>query len=103
MAEERVEKVDGLWKTNDMSLAAFLVLHSEPVRSEWSVQDNTCYWYFADSQELAALVSSFSGNQALVDPKVYSYRYAQMKKEMFALKDSHHAQAQAELASGHGR
>lgn len=81
-----------LWKTNDMSLAAFLSLHAEPEDAVWDVKDNTVYWFFFETPELTALVASFSGNQAQVDPKVYSYRYAQMKKDMFAIKDGAHSQ-----------
>lgn len=90
-----------LFKTNDMSMAAFLSLSTEPLRVEWNDKDNSCYWYFQDTVELSDLVTDFSGGKASVDPKVYSYRYAQMKKDMFALKDGRHRDGHHPVAS-HG-
>lgn len=76
-----------LFKTNDMSLAAFLMLHKPAVKCEWNFNTNSCYWYFPQDAELDKLVTSYSGSTALVDPKEYSYHYAQLKKSMNALRD----------------
>lgn len=81
------EDTSVLFKTNDMSLAAYLCLHKEPVQCEWNHRTNSCYWFFTDGDGLDELVTAYSGGQARVDPKEYSYHYAQLKKSMNALRD----------------
>lgn len=78
MEEER--KSDGMFRTANMAMAAFLSFHMEPVRSEW--REGTCFWFFTESDALNSLVTDFSGGKALVDPRAFSYKLTQMRKEI---------------------
>lgn len=71
----------GEFRTANLALAALLDLnHLKPLRSEW--EDGTCFWIFSESSQLSELVTQFSGGTATVDPRAYSYKLTQMRKEM---------------------
>lgn len=79
-----------LWKTDNMSLAAYLKLNVPLVKTEWnnSGDRRSCYWFFEDTEFLADLVTEFMGGEASVDPREYNSTIAGMKKEMFSLEDA---------------
>ena len=68
------------FKTANLALAAFLSFTLEPLRMQW--EDGTCYWFFPESDEVQALVTQFTGGKAQVDPRAYSYKITQMRKDM---------------------
>lgn len=68
------------FKTANMALAAFLVFTKTPLRMERT--GGTCFWFFEEDTKLQELVTQFSGGQALVDPRAYSYKLTQMRKEI---------------------
>lgn len=79
-----------LWRTDDMSLAAFLMVDRddetgeafEMLYSEWD--GKSCFWYFNESPELSAAVADYFGGTALVDPRHHSVTVARLKRDMFA-------------------
>lgn len=72
---------EGEFKTANLALAAYLAMEKmEPVNVAW--EDGTCFWHFKESSELQSLVTQFSGGQARVDPRAYSYKITQFRKEM---------------------
>lgn len=83
---------DGEFRTANMAMAAFLSFHLEPLRSEW--RDGTCFWFFTESDELNALVTTFQGGKALVDPRAFSYKLTTMRKEIRERPDPNKQQRQ---------
>ena len=71
---------DSLFRTANMAMAAFLSFEM-PIKSvEW--RDGTCFWFFTKSTQLNELVTAFQGGAARVDPRAYSYKLTQMRKDM---------------------
>lgn len=68
------------FRTANMALAGYLSFFIENNGVGWS--NDTCYWTFPQSEQLQQLVTEFSGGNAKVDPREYSYRLTQMRKQM---------------------
>lgn len=81
---EATEEVQ-TWKTDSMSLAAYLSLYFPivDVLYEEGQRRGSFYWHFDDCQELADAVADFVGGIALVNPREYNDAVAQVKREMF--------------------
>ena len=73
------------WRTDDMSLAAFLAIKFPVLSVEW--HGNSCYWFFEDSDELADEVSDYAGDIAKVNPREHSSMVGRLKREMFSVKE----------------
>lgn len=71
---------DGVFRTANLPLAAFLSFNVDPLRREWD--QSTCFWLFSEDPRLHQLVTEFSGGKAMVDARAYSYRLTQMRKEV---------------------
>lgn len=71
---------NGTFRTANMALAAYLAETVSYERLDW--EGGTCYWFFKQTPELEKKVADFQGNKARNDPREYSYRLTQMRKEM---------------------
>jgi hypothetical protein len=78
----------GTFRTPNIALAAFLSFHVDPAGKKW--KEGVCYWLFPQSNGLSALVTSFSGGTASIDPRAYSYKLTTMRKEMWKEETKEH-------------
>lgn len=70
------------WNTDDMSLAAFLVLEDQKcIEMKWDM--GSCYFVFEECDDLLDLVQDFVSDEATVSPRRYNMTFAALKKEMF--------------------
>lgn len=70
------------YRTNDMAMATFLRVEGHPVQDvQWKF--DTCYWVFHSSETLGLDVSRFEGGTATVEPKAYSKKFQETKKEFY--------------------
>lgn len=81
VTEEAIE-LDEEWRTDDMSLAAYLrYLNPEDfLRYEW--EGASCYIVFERSEEIVQQATSFMGGDARVDPVRYLSVRAQVREEL---------------------
>lgn len=81
VSEEVLEK-DKEWRTDDMSLAAYLryVNTEDFLRYEW--EGSSCYIIFERSEEIVKQATDFMGGDALVDPVRYLAVRAQVRDEL---------------------
>lgn len=78
--DEVVEVQD--WRTKDMALAAYLCTQDFRY-NRLGREGGSCYWYFAESEELLEEVDKFLQGDALVEPGAFNNNFARMKREMF--------------------
>lgn len=69
------------WKTDDITLAAWLRMSLPLQDTEWDY--DKCSWIFEDSDELADRVAEYIGGQAEANLKEYNQIIANMKREMY--------------------
>lgn len=69
------------WKTDDVTLAAFLKMHAPLLMTRW--EHDKCYWIFEDTDDLADLVSEYIGGKAEGNLKEYNSIIAALKREMY--------------------
>jgi len=74
-----------LWRTDNVSLAAFLALTFEVERVEWV--NRSVYWLFEESEDLFQSIEDYHDNLALADPKALNDMVAEFKKTIFRLRD----------------
>lgn len=75
------------WRTDDISLAAFLRCDDhEVVRVELEYVDNTSFGYFVfvDCTQLRESISDFISGEALVEPRMFSRTFGQLKSSIYA-------------------
>lgn len=75
------DEFEQTWKTDDVTLAAFLKMHVPCVGTEWD--SDKCFWVFDDTDELADHVSDYIGGQAEGNLKEYNSIIASLKREMY--------------------
>lgn len=85
------------FKTDDTSLATFLSLSFDVVEYRW--EDRACFWYFENTDDLAAQVRDYTGGSARVDPRKYSAKFAKRKSEMFNARQQHRKDKQTAKAT----
>lgn len=84
-ATEREYPVDE-WRTGDTALAAFLITKEhECIKMEWEV--DSCYFTFAENDDMLDLVVEFMGDEALVNPRTYNLALSNLRKQMFRVRD----------------
>lgn len=71
-----------LFKTENMSLAAFLHMAHPVLRTEW-VNQRTCAWVFEITPDMPDLIAEFESGEARVDPVEYNSSYGKLKQESF--------------------
>ena len=71
------------WRTDDMSLAAFLslTLEQDP-EIEWEME--SCYFVFDKCDQLIDAVAGFLSDTVKVSPRQYNLEMAKMKKAIFS-------------------
>lgn len=76
--------IDGEWRTDDMSLAAYLRYMSDAdfLRYEWD--GKSCFMVFERSNEILRQAVDFMGGEALVDPVRYLAVRAEIRSEIQA-------------------
>lgn len=75
------------WRTDDISLAAFLKCEDHTVRRvELEYVDNTSFGYFVfvDCVRLRNSITEFLGGEALVEPRTFSRTFGQLKSSIYA-------------------
>lgn len=70
-----------LFKTDNMSLAAFLHMSRPIVRTEW--RGRTCSWLFEKADGMQSQIDEFLRGDARVDPVQYNDSYSKLKTESF--------------------
>jgi hypothetical protein len=73
------------WRTDNVSLAAFLALSFDVLRVEWV--NRSVYWVFEESDELISEIDDYHNNLALADPKAMNDMVAEFKRQIFRLRD----------------
>jgi len=69
------------WRTDDTSLAAFLVYRGYIVlRTGW--RRRTCEWYFLEDDNLVDEVFDYLAGTTKVEPRAYMEAYVNLKKKM---------------------
>ena len=76
-----------VWKTNNVSLAAYLAISFSPVNVEWI--NKSAYWSFEETEELFSSIDDYHENLALVDPKIHNEMVSELKKQMRKVKDDY--------------
>jgi hypothetical protein len=70
------------FRTKDMALAAYLgCIEHKYKRME--LDDESCYWVFAETEALADEVMTFLEGGASVEPNQFNSNFAKLKRDMF--------------------
>lgn len=70
------------WRTDDMGLAAYLLLELkvEPTL-QWEME--SCYFEFVDTDDLLDAVQDFVSGDSRIEPRTYNMAFAKLKKAVF--------------------
>lgn len=73
------------YRSNDMGCVTFLNVQGHPSqRTEF--EGSTCYWIFLATAALLRDLEAYQEGTALVDPREYNKRYAEVKRQFFSAK-----------------
>lgn len=77
---------DEFYRTNDMAMVTFLKTKSHSVQKVlW--EGETCYWMFRVTDALLDATEDFLDGSAVVEPREYSRKFNETKKEFYESKD----------------
>lgn len=76
------------YRTNDMAMVTFLKLGGHAVqRCAFDQGGDTCYWYFRITDALLEETESFLDGTVRVEPREYSRKFNETKRELMAVRD----------------
>lgn len=76
-----------VWRTDDLSLAAYLAYElGEDPSMEW--EQGSCLFVFTDSGDIGPAVQAYISGDATVEPREYNLEHGKLKKAMFSHPDS---------------
>jgi hypothetical protein len=74
-----------VFRTNDMGMVAWLRYKGHETTAHARDDHGTCWWTFRYGQQLQLDANTFTGGEALVDPKLYNMFYARGKSDFHQL------------------